>query len=70
MTDQAVPSTAGVSEAAPKADARDLLARLYREIGISAVAAALSINIGHEHNGEATSDNAAAMVRTNKNIAA
>jgi hypothetical protein len=29
--------------AAPKEDARDLLARLYREIGIAAVAAALEI---------------------------
>ena len=29
-------------------DARDLLARLYREIGISAVAAALQVNIGAE----------------------
>lgn len=70
MTDQAVPSTAGVSAAAPKADARDLLARLYREIGISAVAAALSINIDHEHDGKAALEHAAAIPPARKNIAA
>lgn len=30
---------------APEEDARDLLARLYREIGISAVAAALEVTV-------------------------
>jgi hypothetical protein len=44
MTDQAVPHVAGASQTNQKRDARDLQAHLYREIGISAVAAALSIS--------------------------
>ncbi len=52
MTDQAVSRIADASEADSKMDARDLLARLYREIGISAVAAALSVGIGHDHESE------------------
>jgi hypothetical protein len=53
MTDQAVSRIAGAFEADSKMDARDLLTHLYREIGISAVAAALSVSIGHEHESEA-----------------
>lgn len=39
MTDKAISPPSSV----PEEDARDLLARLYREIGISAVAAALEV---------------------------
>ena len=35
----------------PRQDARDLLALLYREIGISAVAAALQVSIDVERRG-------------------
>ena len=44
----------GPVQVEPRQDARDLLARLYREIGIAAVAAALSVNIREpEENGDA-----------------
>lgn len=47
MNDEvAIPN--GPVQVEPRQDARDLLARLYREIGIAAVAAALSVNIGRE----------------------
>ena len=39
MTDQSIATSA----AGPESDARDLLARLYREIGILAVTAALEV---------------------------
>jgi hypothetical protein len=52
MTDQAVSRIANVSDTDQKMDARDLLALLYREIGISAVAAALSVSTGKDNDQE------------------
>jgi hypothetical protein len=45
MTHQAVSQLTQPTIRQPKGDARDLLSRLYREIGISAVAAALSVTV-------------------------
>jgi hypothetical protein len=45
MTDKA----ASQHSRASHSDARDLLLRLYREIGISAVAAALAVTSGMQH---------------------
>jgi hypothetical protein len=57
----------GPVQVEPRQDARDLLARLYREIGIAAVAAALSVNIRDaDENREGNVDAAAAK----KDIAA
>lgn len=42
MSHEAFPLTS--SRVSPREDARDLLTRLYREIGISAVAAALHVS--------------------------
>jgi hypothetical protein len=53
MTDQAVSRIASASNTDQKMDARDLLALLYREIGISAVAAALSVSTGKDNDQEA-----------------
>jgi hypothetical protein len=50
MINQAAPSILDPSVTAEtQEDARDLLARLYREIGISAVAAALCVTIAKDH---------------------
>jgi hypothetical protein len=54
--DFAIPN--GPVQVEQRQDARDLLARLYREIGIAAVAAALSVNIREEHD----EDNVLAVV--------
>jgi hypothetical protein len=55
----------------PAEDISDLLARLYREIGISAVAAALEITASKMHNKTETEDpSAAAAALSGKNIAA
>ncbi|MGO9007740.1 MAG: hypothetical protein ACLQIQ_02020 [Beijerinckiaceae bacterium] len=70
MTDQAVSRIAGASEADTKLDARDLLARLYHEIGISAVAAALSVSIGSEHESEAAPGLSAPLPQTRSDMAA
>ena len=45
MTEKAVSSNASTAQG----EARDLLLRLYREIGISAVAAALEVISGRSH---------------------
>ena len=52
MIDQAAGGQRGRLQPEAKQDARDLLARLYREIGISAVAAALAVNVGRDNERE------------------
>lgn len=68
MTDQNTTSTGSAEYV--KADARDLLARLYREIGISAVAAALSVNVADAHEREAAPDQAPGFAPSRNDIAA
>ncbi len=70
MTDQAVPHIPGASETEQKRDARDLLAHLYREIGISAVAAALAVNAGKDGERETVAAYPAAMLPAKKELAA
>ena len=53
MTDMPVPQMPPQPE---RCDARDLLARLYREIGISAVAAALHVSPKADSLGEPQQD--------------
>lgn len=48
MTDHAAVGQRSRLQPEAKQDARDLLARLYREIGISAVAAALAVNVSRD----------------------
>ena len=70
MTDQAASPHQGPLQAEPREDARDLLARLYREIGISAVAAALSISIGREPEHDAPAGRSSTNSLSKKDIAA
>ena len=56
MIDQAAGGQRGRLQPEAKQDARDLLARLYREIGISAVAAALAVNVGRDNDHESLAD--------------
>jgi hypothetical protein len=70
MTDQAVSRIAGAFAADSKMDARDLLARLYHEIGISAVATALSVSIGHDHESAAALELSSPIAPAKSDIAA
>ncbi len=65
MTDKAASQHPGASQG----EARDLLLRLYREIGISAVAAALEVTSGKPH-GRAEPSAPTAKVPDKKDIAA
>jgi hypothetical protein len=71
MIDQAASSDQSPSATAePKSDARDLLARLYREIGISAVAAALCVTNTKDNDQEATADRSLPLSASNSDMAA
>jgi hypothetical protein len=71
MIDQNASSDSRPSATAePKSDARDLLARLYREIGISAVAAALSVTNTKDNDQEATADRSSPLSTSNNDMAA
>jgi hypothetical protein len=71
MIDQAASSDQSPSpRAEPTSDARDLLARLYREIGISAVAAALCVTHTKDQDQEDTVDRSLTLPPSKNDIAA
>ena len=70
MINQAAPSAPESAAKAETQDARDLLARLYREIGISAVAAALCVSIAKDRDCDADADKSAQALHDNSGMAA